>query len=290
MRVVWPPHVDYLRCTGQGSAADAGFLLRQEPGKAARWWRPGWWAVEQPTATCGTRYVADAEQAARVWPQAWSSECHLTRVDIACDVTFPGRTRGEPAGFTSAHRELFTGRGAKQVIEKRHELRTMYIGGRESPVMLRIYLKSRRCNERDKMRWLEHGWNGRDEVWRIEYEFHRKALAGLADLHLPRDVPNLWADGLARIRMCAVPPRSYAEQCRAPTHPWWCALGSPRKLTRRAVDMTGAPNEPTMRELENALDRLMVRGGIASLPRLLSRLTRAMTGAGVRRGKDRKKD
>ena len=272
LRVVWPPHCDYLRAVADVRAEDAGFLQRKEPGKATRWWRPGWWAVEQPTATDAIRTVADAEHMARSWPQPWADAFHLTRVDVACDVVIP-RVAGQPSGFTIAHKDLFTGRGAKQVIEKKHALRTMYIGGRESPVMLRIYLKSAKCTERDKNRWLENGWNGRDDVWRIEYEFHRKALPALS---LPRDVMKLWCDGLARIRMCAVPPRSYAEQNRAPTHPWWQSLGQPRKLTRRAVDMAGPPSEATQVELLRALDRLAARGGGCFLAKMMERLERSI--------------
>jgi len=272
IRVVWPPHCDYLRAVGDLRAEAAGFLQRKEPGKATRWWRPGWWAVEQPTAADSIRTVADAEHVARFWPQGWADEFHLTRIDVACDVVIP-RRRGHPSGFTFAHKDLFTGRGAKQVIEKKHELRTMYIGGRESPLMLRIYMKSERCNERDKQRWLEHGWNGRDDVWRIEYEFHRKAIPD--GVRVPQDVNALWADGLARIRMCAVPPRTYAEQNRAPSHEWWDALGAPRKLTRRAVDMAGPPSEAKAEELLRALDKLAARGGGCFVARMMERLERS---------------
>ena len=272
LRVVWPPHVDYLRAVATVTAEAAGFVPRQDPGRALRFWRPFWWAVEQPTGIGdGRRTVADAEVGGRTWPQPWAGDFHMTRVDIACDICIRPM-KGQPMGFTTAHRELFTGRGAKQIFEKRHELRTMYIGGRESPVMLRIYKKTERCSERDKMRWLEHGWNGRDDVWRIEFEFHRKALP--EGLELPRDVGALWADGLARIRMCAVNPRTFCEQNRAPTHPWWAALGQPAKLTRRAVDMAGPPREQTRAEILRALDKLAVRGGVALLDAMVSRLQR----------------
>lgn len=222
------------------------------------------------------RTIADAEAAARSWPQPWADAFHLTRVDVACDVTFVP-TKGEPSGFTEAHRELFTSRGTTQSIHKNNEMRTLYIGSRQSPVMLRIYLKSEHCNERDRERWREHGWSGRTQVWRIEYEFHKRAIP--QDITLPDDVGRMWSDGLARIRMCAVPPRTYCEQNKAPTHPWWKALGHPVRVTRRACDLA-KPDEATVKTLEAALDRLCVRGGAGVVPVLLRRLLRHNEGVG----------
>lgn len=286
LRVVWPPHCDYLRCTTPGAVAEAsGFIKRQDPGKGMRWWMPGWWAKEEPTGKGdGMRTNADAEAVARTWPQAWASAFHVTRVDIACDVVFKKGgpdTAGMPRGFEFEHKDLFTGRGAKQTIEKMHRLKTLYLGGRESPVMLRIYMKfpGPKCTERDKSRWLEHGWNGRDEVWRIEYQFNRKAIP--ENLELPRDVGALWADGLARIRMCAVNPRTYSEQRHAPTHPLWRSLGQPRKLTRRALDLAGCPDEPTQAAVLRALDKLGIRAGVAFLPEMVARLQRAIEISGL---------
>jgi len=267
MRVVWAPHVDYVRvCTN----AEPGECLFQERG--TRWWRPGWWArrdVFEREGVTRVRCVADAEAAARSWPQAWALDSsHLTRVDIACDVT--------GIAFTPEMRCLFTCRGSRNMIERGGELRTLYIGSRESPVMLRIYLKSvaKNLDERTREHWRANGWNGRSPVWRIEYELHSRALP--KNTTLPRDVPALWADCLARIRMCSADPRtaSKSNQRRVPTHPWWTALGQAERLTRRGGRPTAPLPAGDLARLEAALDRLAVSAGVDYLPRLMARLKR----------------
>lgn len=237
-----------------------------------RWWRPGWWARRDAYVREGVtrvRTVADAEHAARSWPQGWADEsAHLTRVDIACDVT--------GIAFTPEMRCLFTCRGTRSMIEKRGDLRTLYIGSRESPVLLRIYLKSSAPNleERTRSTWRQNGWDGRSPVWRIEYELHTRALP--ANTTLPRDVPVLWADCLARIRMCVSDPRaaSASNRRRVPTHPWWVALGRPERLSRRGGRPVAPLADAELARLDRALDRLAVAAGPDYLARLMSRLRR----------------
>lgn len=267
MRVVWPPHCDYIRVVTNAEPAECLFTER-----AGRWWRPGWWARREVFTREGTdrvRTVADAEAAARSWPQSWAlASSHMSRVDIACDVT--------GIAFTPEMRCLFTCRGSLSLIERKGEMRTMYIGSRESPVMLRVYLKSEAPNldERTRATWRAHGWNGRAPVWRVEYEFHTKALP--RGTTLPRDVGLLWADGLARIRMCATDPRaaSKSHRSRVPTHPWWLALGTAQRLTRRGGRPTAPLADAELARLDAALDRLAVAAGSVYLPRLMARLKR----------------
>jgi len=263
LRVVWQPHVDYVRAVGPGDPTEYGFVAR-----AHRWWRPGWWAkAETDERTGKLRTVADAEAAARTWPQPFAAQMHLTRVDIACDIVLPHNQQ-----FTMEHRIMFTGRGRRRTEEKKHDLRTMYIGGRESPVLLRIYDKTESNNltERDRQHWRQNGWNGSSKVWRLEYEFHTKALP--QNLELPRDTLALWSDGLARIRMCDVPPRTCCEQNKAPTNALWLSLGTAEKLTRRRCDLAVTTPEETVRRALDALDRIAVRGGVDMLERLVTRL------------------
>lgn len=286
LRVVWPPHCDYLRVSGPGIAAsDAGFVPSQ-----GRWWRPGWTAKEEARSEAqggGIRTNADAEKHTFFWPQGWGDGpfpnvghgFHVTRVDVACDVVFvddAGRNYrpGAAPGFTLEHRLLFTGRGRRKTEETKHECTYLRLGSQESPVTLKIYRKTSAKNLDDRTRemWRRHGWNGQSDVWRIEYTFGAKALP--RDVHIPRDVDALWADGLARIRMCAVPPRTCSQQNKAPTHPWWVALGRPRRLSRTRSDLPVVASEMTVRRAVEALDRLCVRSGVEVLPALLLRLQR----------------
>ena len=142
--------------------------------------------------------------------------------------------------------------------------------------MLRIYLKSAANNidERTRSTWRANGWNGRSPVWRIEYELHTKALP--RGTSLPRDVPELWADCLARIRMCVQDPRtaSRSNQRRVATHPWWLGLGQAVRLTRRGGRKTAPMPDTELARMEAALDRLAVAAGADYLPRLMARLKR----------------
>ena len=263
MKVVWAPHVDYLRVVGR-TAAEVDFIRNGH-----RWWRPGWYAQEKQHAQGHTMTIADAEAAARSWPQPWAASYHVTRVDLACDVVLPPGHR-----FTMDHRLLFTSRGRRKTEERGHEVVTLYVGSRESPVLLRIYAKSEssKVTERDRSTWKANGWNGRDTVWRVEYELHTKALPHT--LALPGDVPTLWADCLARIRMCETPPRLCTQQNKARTHPWWLALGTARRYTRRRTELTKGLMEPRVAQLVAALDRLLVRGGHGTVELFLRRLAK----------------
>ena len=172
------------------------------------------------------------------------------------------------------HRLLFTGRGRRTSIEQHHEARTLYLGGRESPLMLRIYLKSEAKNltERDTNRWRENGWNGRDNVWRIEYELHTKAIP--QGVELPRDIAPLWADCLARIRMCESPPRMHCEQNKCPTHPWWLSLGRAERRGRVLSRVVLPPGRGELQAAMAALDRLAAKGGPGLLEAMMVRLQR----------------
>lgn len=286
IRVVWPPHVDYLRAVGPGTPDVYGFA--RHPQQSHRWWRWGWWAQTMETEH-GVITCADAEAGSRTWPQPFSENMHLTRVDIACDIT-GGRSqdgRFEVVKFLDTHRLMFAGRGRRTMEEVKGEARTIYIGSRTSPLMLRIYLKTAAKNlqERDRQVWLENGWDGRSEVWRIEYEFKRRAISpfeSAAGFELPAAMPAMWADALARIRMCAADPKSYCEQNKAPTHAWWKALGSPCRKTRpRRRDLTEASAERPERFLRD-LDRLASRAGVPLLPLLVARLKRIAKTSGAK--------
>lgn len=271
LRIVWPPHVDYLRVVGDGAPGDFGFQPRER-----RWWRPGWNAVERTGYHGRVQTWADAEPGSRWWPQAHALDMHPTRVDVACDVTGGRDRHGRYCSvtFNAACRTLFAGRGARTMVEKRGELCTLYLGSRVSPLMLRIYNKSAGPHtDADCEVWRRHGWDGRTPVWRIEYEFHTRALAAWPDLQLPRDVGLLWADGLARIRMCDQPPTRYAEQNKAPTHPWWRALGDARRATRCRARGDVAEDEVKTTELMRRFGRLLRIAGPRALAAMAAKLS-----------------
>ena len=277
---VWPPHIDYLRATAAGHPQEHGFVPH---GK--RWWRPGWWAqVKTMNEKGGDRECtnADAEAAARSWPQPWTRDVFkLTRVDVACDIVLPHDQK-----FTVEDRVFFTGRGRRRIEEEKHGLQTLYIGGRKSPLILRIYCKSKdgMHTERDSAMWHANGWNGKSDVWRLEYEFHTRAIP--KDLVLPRDTGMLWADALARIRMCAVPPRQYSQQNKAPTHPRWISLGRPSRRTRVKGELAPDLVELKTRQVVEALEKLTVRAGVALLPMMIARLSKLQRQQEASNGED----
>lgn len=258
VRVVWQPHLDYLRCVVHTSAAEGRWQVREDEGGRVTLWRPGWRAVERKLRSGQSVFLCDAERGARVWPQPWAETGHITRLDIACDVT--------GVRFVAEDRMLFTCRGRRRLEERGHVAETIYLGSRESPLMLRIYNKTKHCTPSDREVWRRNGWNGRDAVWRIEYEFHRKAIP--EGIELPAAVPALWADALARIRMCTVVPTKCAEQNKAPTHELWLQLGAERTSAgRRAVRLTRRASPPprtdmTAKQAVDELSRLAERAGV----------------------------
>lgn len=173
-----------------------------------------------------------------MWPQPWGEQMHITRVDVCCDLSITTHN-GMPQKFTQEHRALFTYRGSGNDVFKRHECETLYINSRESPVTLRIYKKSELCDRHDKAVWSANGWKGED-VWRVEYEYHNRPNRPVLEdgFTCPGGIPSLWSDGLARVRMCSVPPRTCSQQNKAPTHPWWLALGTAARHTRRRGELT----------------------------------------------------
>lgn len=190
---------------------------------------------------------------------------HITRVDVCCDISIASHN-GEPQHFKQEHRHLFTYRGSGNDVIKRHEVATLYINSRESPVTLRIYKKSELCTAEDKAVWSKNGWKGED-VWRVEYEYHSKPSRKVIedDFACPEDIGTLWSDGLARVRMCSVPPRTCSQQNKAPTHPWWSALGNAKRLTRRRGELTAVGISERARAMAS-LARLVDRVGHEMLP------------------------
>lgn len=275
IRVVAGPRVDWLAVAGAVLGTEAGFVETVTPRGRPILWRPGvggagWWAKEYKRHG---RIIlcAHTEKGGYVWPQDWIDEhgqvvtvMKPTRVDICCDI--------EGFTFLQEHRSLFTMRTPHSSNHYHGvELETLNIGGDSAHVnmKLRIYNKTRECDERDRQQWAKNGWTGGD-VWRVEYQINERALP--RELELPRDVDRMWADALARYRMCAVDPRTYSQQNKAPTHDVWTALGSARKLTRRRSAMP--PPRDEARHLRS-LERLMEAAGPRLLPRLLAKLKRA---------------
>lgn len=269
VRVVQPPRPDYLRVVGHGEPEDFGFTKRDN-----RYWRPGWWMVRRERDGRPPMLIADAaDKHAMTWPQPWGVEhFHVTRVDVCCDLT--GVT------FREDHAVLFTHRGERTLHYNKHKLATVEIGRRKSPLMLRIYLKSKHCTEDDRHRWARHGWDGSD-VWRIEYELHTRALPRdkrrQTLVALPEQVPVLWNDALARIRMCEQPPRGLSQQNKAKTAALWRALAigqgvhGPVRMTRMQGDLPLPPivdREAVMASLH----RLETRAGVAMLPMMIRKL------------------
>lgn len=267
VRVLRRPSCDYLRVAGQVSPGECGFVKDERfPSHMNRWWRPGWCGHLKALRNGVHTFIAWADRNARQWPQPWGERLHITRVDVCCDISISTHNR-IPQHFKQEHRHLFTYRGSGNDVFKKHEVATLYVNSRESPVTLRIYKKSEHCDSADKALWSANGWGGED-VWRVEYEYHNKVSRPVLpdNFSCPRDVAVLWADALARVRMCSVPPRSCSQQNKAPTHPWWVALGSAARLTRKRGELTATP------QTERA--RLM-----ASLARLLDKADPSMLGA-----------
>lgn len=285
IRVLTLPSVDSFTVSGVTTPEECGFIPAVTASGEEAIYRPGWWGVAKrirkgPLAG-RTLLNARAERAAFAWPQAWGvGLVHPTRVDICCD--FEGFT------FTDEHRSLFTFRkGKASTWYAGDELETLYIGSNasHSNLRLRIYNKTRECNERDRERWTMSGWSGAD-VWRVEAQIRERGLP--RNLLLPECVGVLWNDALARFRMCERNPRTFSQQNKAPTHELWKMLGRPERLARKRradVPWTASDDEHVRR-----FERLMTAAGARLLPHLLARLERAIVASGGTACQKKKRD
>ena len=225
-RAVSATHIDTLGACGYTAKRGANWT----PVKGNMWKAGGWHCIKWNertglfTANAGSDVCWTEQICADTLAEGLDSEPELTRIDLCRDVV------GLPV--EAALILYFTGhRNDRARFEQNATGNTVYIGSRESSLLLRIYEKwhpqksKRPPLERLVREWTAHGWTEREPVTRIEYECKRRMVERCM---VGRDAG--WNDCLARLRMLERPRHEYKKPSNAPTHPDWYALGKPSKI------------------------------------------------------------
>jgi len=228
---VGPPRIDAVTVMLPGDPEAHGFVLTSRNG----WARGEHWRGYPQTDATGypwTRAVASAEICAAFNPAhrewAWCGDARVTRVDVKRDCI------GAPV-WMELVQWLAGARGQRGADEKPRKGNIVRAGSRESSVCLRIYMKSVQKDSLPRYlleEWRRNGWKG-EAVTRVEFEFKKEAVEGLTVDTLEGAVGPLWADGLARLRLCARRPELYSQRNKAPTCEGWKRLGVMEKQERK---------------------------------------------------------
>lgn len=189
----------------------------------------------------------------------------LSRVDLCVDFTTPFR-------FDAYPQDGWVGRWQTLGSFLKHGRLSGYTFGRGGELSARLYDKTLEITQshKDYLKaiWSEHGWNGTDQVWRLEFQFRRSVLKELGvgyTRDLKANLGGLWRyaceNWLRMVELCG----SDQTRSRWPTHPLWTVL--------TAADWADAPSEPLSRVTTARTpsdDRLFVNG-LAGLTSFMAR-------------------
>ena len=189
----------------------------------------------------------------------------LSRVDLFADFC----TDHDMACFPGRH---WVKRSKKRSIHEEADEVTGISFGAGNEVSARLYDKTRELlkSGKDYMRplWAREGWNGQEQVWRMEFQIRREGLPepmlGAAADALALS-GNLWRYLCADWLRLAIPSDSDETRSRWPTHPLW------EDLTRLwDIDPEAPPLTRVTRARLPSDDRLF-RHGISGLTAFMAR-------------------
>jgi hypothetical protein len=119
--------------------------------------------------------------------------------------------------------------------------------------------------------WQDQGWNGTDQVWRLEFQFRRNALRQLnihTFNHLLSALGGLWSYAVNDWLRLTCPSLSDKTQSRWPLHPLWAAMLMADWRTEQGCQRKHTPTDtpPSDRSLFvnglSGLTSFMAREGI----------------------------
>ena len=164
-------------------------------------------------------------------------ECRMSRCDLAVDLWLPG-------GLTDdfVRRQAVSHASQQRIFTEQDRLQTMYVGGKDSGILLRIYDKSVEVAHREKLWFLPlWGLTENADVWRCEFQVRRPILKAfgihsLDDLRTRR--ADLWqylTDHWFSLRLC-----DDENTTRRTVHPLW-------QIVQQCADRFGPLTEPLRR-------------------------------------------
>lgn len=180
------------------------------------------------------------------------SKPNVSRIDICADFT-----TDQPLDQL-AERDFVT----KARSFSRHTVAREFSGfsfSAGSPTSARLYNKTLEIRSKNRPRpelelqWLQNGWDGEQDVWRLEFQFRRETLAAF-DLVPYTDaisaLRDLWLYGTANWLRHTHPNHADSTQSRWPTSDFWTAIqaarwneGVPHPMVRHYPDKGRTPSD-----------------------------------------------
>jgi len=110
---------------------------------------------------------------------------------------------------------------------------TGWLVGAGSALMARLYNKTIEIQKSGKLYleslWREAGWDGKQSVWRLEFQFKREVLDQLSLNSLPAVLDNrngMWSYVMTEWLKLTMPSETDKTRSRWPIHPLWLDLSS----------------------------------------------------------------
>lgn len=206
---------------------------------------------EQLTALGPTICIFDLEEIIQELGDREGSP-NVSRVDLCADfiTDYPLESVSE--------REFVT----KARSFSRHTVARRFSGfsfGAGSPFSARLYNKTLEIKSKKRPRsdleelWFASGWDGNQEVWRLEFQLRREALRGFditSDAELLDNLSSLWAYATSQWLRRTEPSETDLTSSRWLTTRWWETLQSAfwgdfgtQPLTRSHVESGHAPSD-----------------------------------------------
>ncbi|MBA4285801.1 MAG: replication initiation factor [Xanthomonadaceae bacterium] len=192
-----------------------------------------------------------------------SGPAMVSRADLFADFTTPADFIGMPG-------QNWIKRCHKRAIFEDRDAFTGVAFGLGGSLSCRIYDKTLEIERSEKhyLRplWEAAGWNGRDAVWRLEFQLRREVLVELQAGTLPALLARLtaiWSYLTTDWLRLAVPNPDDDTRTRWPTHSDWSVLA--------ALDGTSAPSAVRVRRERIPEDATLFRPGLAGVTSFMAR-------------------
>lgn len=273
----------FVSMAGIGLGDHQFMVLPRGRGRFAFVLEDNWFSIQLSNASAGVMPLALVQIRSEYLTAVGPDEAIATITALVSDM---GKVNGPPklsridlfADFcTDYDMAAFPGRDWVKRSKKRsiHEEADEVTGisfGSGNEVSARLYDKTRELlkSGKDYMRplWAREGWDGREQVWRVEFQVRREGLPepmlGSAAEALSLN-GNLWRYLCSEWLRLAVPSDSDDTRTRWPTHPLW------EDLTRLWDIDPEAPPLTRVTKARLPTDDRLFRHGISGLTAFMAR-------------------
>lgn len=153
-----------------------------------------------------------------------NGEPKVSRVDLFVDFTTSYEIKNWDASVWVSRAEKTNAYGIKREFSG-------WVIGEGGDISARLYNKTKEIlkSKKDYLipLWKEFGWDGLNDVWRLEFQIQRKVLKELRTLNLDTLLEHqkgLWNYSSKDWLRLTIPNKNDSNQTRWPTHPLWIDL------------------------------------------------------------------